>query len=60
MLSFNLSKTKVVFLGNFKSNNQVQVKIDGVNIERVYVDTFLGVIIDQFDLLETSHEICTI
>ena len=44
--SLNLSKTKIMF-GNCKSNNQVHVKIDSVTIERVYVNTFLGVIIDH-------------
>uniref|UniRef100_A0A3Q3EDH9 Reverse transcriptase domain-containing protein n=1 Tax=Labrus bergylta TaxID=56723 RepID=A0A3Q3EDH9_9LABR len=45
-LSLNLSKTKIMF-GNCKLNNDVNVKIDGVNIERVYVNKFLGVTIDH-------------
>ena len=50
----------IMLLGNFKSNKQVQVKIDVVNTERVYVNTFLGVIIDQFNLLKTWLETCTV
>ena len=36
-LSLNLSKTKIMLFGNFTLNNDVNVKIDGVDIERVYV-----------------------
>uniref|UniRef100_A0A3Q3EUW8 Reverse transcriptase domain-containing protein n=1 Tax=Labrus bergylta TaxID=56723 RepID=A0A3Q3EUW8_9LABR len=46
-LSLNLSKTKIMLFGNCKLNNDVNVKIDGVNIERVYVNKFLGVTIDH-------------
>uniref|UniRef100_A0A3Q3LLQ2 Reverse transcriptase domain-containing protein n=1 Tax=Labrus bergylta TaxID=56723 RepID=A0A3Q3LLQ2_9LABR len=46
-LSLNLSKTKIMLFGNCNLNNDVNVKIDGVNIERVYVNKFLGVTIDH-------------
>ena len=36
-LSLNLSKTKIMLFGNCNLNNDVNVKIDGVDIERVYV-----------------------
>jgi len=34
-LSLNFSKTKFMIFGNCKSNNQVQLQIEGVKIERV-------------------------
>ena len=46
-LSLNLSKTKIMLFGNCNLNNDVNVKIDGVDIERVYVYKFLGVTIDH-------------
>ena len=41
--SLNLNKTKIMIFGNCRMNSQ----IDGVIIERVAVNTFLGVIIDE-------------
>ena len=46
-LSLNLNKTKIMLFGNCKIHNQIQVQIDGVNIERVNENKFLGVIIDD-------------
>lgn len=36
-LSLNVSKTKIMLFGNCKSNNQVQVQTDGVNINTFLV-----------------------
>ena len=49
-LSLNLNKTKFMLLGSKKANTQVQIKIENVDIERVYENKFLGVILD--------HKIC--
>lgn len=46
-LSLNLSKTKIMFFGNHKIKANSTVKIDNVNIERVYEIKFLGVILDH-------------
>ena len=35
-LSLNLNKTKVMLFGNCRMNTQVQIQIDGVEIERVH------------------------
>ncbi len=47
-LSLNLNKTKIMLFGN--CNTEVKVSTDNVNIERVYENKFLGVILD--------HRIC--
>lgn len=49
-LSLNLSKTKLMLFGNRKVDTQVQMTIDDVNIERVYENKFLGVLL--------NHKIC--
>ena len=46
-LSLNLNKTKIMLFGKHKSNINVKLVIDGVNIERVKETKFLGVIIDE-------------
>ena len=48
-LSLNLKKTKFMLFGNKKiqSNTLVELKIDDVKLERVYENTFLGVVIDH-------------
>ncbi len=46
-LSLNMNKTKLMLFGNCEINTQVQIIIDGVNIERVYEIKFLGVILDH-------------
>lgn len=46
-LSLNLSKTKIMLFGKYKTNTQIQVQINGVHIERVFENKFLGVIIDD-------------
>lgn len=46
-LSLNLSKTKIMLFGKNKTNTQIQVQIDGIIIERVFDNKFLGVIIDD-------------
>ena len=46
-LSLNLSKTKFMLFGNCNKNTQVHLQIDGVNVERVYENKFLGVTIDD-------------
>lgn len=46
-LSLNLSKTKIILFGNSLRNAQVQIHVDGVEIERVLEHKFLGVIIDD-------------
>lgn len=46
-LSINLSKTKFILFSNCNKNTQVQIQIDGVGIERVNENKFLGVIIDD-------------
>lgn len=51
--SLNLNKTKMMLFGYGKNNSQVQILIDGVQIERINEITFLGVIID--DQLEIPH-----
>ena len=48
-LSLNLKKTKFMIFGNKKIplNTLVELKIDNVNLDRVYENIFLGVIIDH-------------
>ncbi len=46
-LSLNLNKTKMMLFGNYRINIQVQIQVDGVQIERVNENKFLGVIIDE-------------
>ena len=46
-LSLNLSKTKFMIFGNRNKNDEIQLEIDEVRIERVYEIKFLGVIIDH-------------
>ena len=46
-LSLNVSKTKFIVFGNRKVHDEVTLKIDDVEIERVAENKFLGVIIDK-------------
>ena len=46
-LSLNLSKTKMMLFSNHKTNIQVKIQVEGVEIERVSENKFLGVIIDE-------------
>ena len=46
-LSLNLAKTKLMLFSNHKIDNQVNIQLDGVEIERVSENKFLGVIIDD-------------
>ena len=46
-LSLNVSKTKFILFGKKKVNIQVKLEIDGVEIEQVKDNKFLGVIIDD-------------
>ena len=46
-LSLNVTKTKFVLFDNSRSNTQIKIKIDGVEIERVKEIKFLGVTIDE-------------
>lgn len=46
-LSLNLNKTKAMTFGNYKYNSELQIKIEGVQIENVIENKFLGVIIDN-------------
>ena len=46
-LSLNLSKTKFMLFSNHNKNTQVQIQVNGVDIDRVYENKFLGVIIDD-------------
>ncbi len=46
-LSLNLSKTKFIIFSNRQSNNKVKLMINNEEIERVYENKFLGVIIDH-------------
>lgn len=46
-LSVNVNKTKYVISGNHKVNKKVQIMIDKIEIERVYKNKFLGVVIDH-------------
>ena len=48
-LSLNLKKTKFMIFGNkiIPPNTTVELKIDGIQLERVYENMFLGVVIDH-------------
>ena len=46
-LSLNLTKTKFIIFGTRKKNHKATIKISGMEIERVYENKFLGVIIDD-------------
>ena len=46
-LSLNLSKTQLMLFGKHRTKTQMQIKIDGVEIERVHEIKCLGVIIDD-------------
>ena len=46
-LSLNLSKTKFMIFSNLKIDSEVSIKVDGIEIERVFENKFLGVIIDD-------------
>ena len=46
-LSLNLSKTSYMLFGNNSLSANIDIKINGVNIDRVRVAKFLGVLIDE-------------
>ena len=46
-LSLNLKKTKFIIFGYKKIKHEIKIMIDHVEIERVYENKFLGVIIDH-------------
>ncbi len=46
-LSLNISKTKFIIFGNRPINQRVQIIIDNVEVERVFENKFLGVVIDH-------------
>ena len=46
-LSLNVSKTNFILFGNRKHNEDVDITINNVKIDRVYVTKFLGVFIDS-------------
>ena len=46
-LSLNVKKTKIMLFGNSRTDTQIKVKIDGVEIERVKEIKFLGGTIDE-------------
>ena len=46
-LSLNVSKTKFIVFGNRSINQRVQITIDNVEVERVFENKFLGVVIDH-------------
>ena len=46
-LNININKTKFMLFGKHKSDTNVQIQIEGVNIETVNENTFLGVIVDD-------------
>ena len=46
-LSLNLSKTKLMLFGYHKINTHALIQVDGVDIERVHENKFLGVILDE-------------
>ena len=46
-LSLHLNKTKLMLFGNYKISTQALIQVDGVNIERVHENTFLGIILDE-------------
>ena len=46
-LSLNVSKTNFILFGNRKYNEDIDITINNVKIDRVYVTKFLGVLIDS-------------
>ena len=46
-LSLNVSKTNFILFGNRKQNEDLDITINNVKIDRVYVTKFLGVLIDS-------------
>ena len=46
-LSLNINKTKFIIFGNKKIDREVKIMINNVEIEQVYENKFLGVIIDS-------------
>ncbi len=46
-LSLNLRKTKFIIFSNRQSNNKVKLMINNEEIERMYENKFVGVIIDH-------------
>ncbi len=46
-LSVNVSKSNFILFGNRKHNEDVDITINNVKIDRVYVTKFLGVLIDS-------------
>ena len=46
-LSLNVAKTNVMVFSNHTKTSNVTVHINDTNIEMVYVNTFLGVLIDH-------------
>lgn len=46
-LSLNLIKTKIMLYGNCRISEQIQIQVDGVQIERGHERKFLGIIIDD-------------
>lgn len=46
-LSLNLNKTKFIVFGNRQINQNIQIMIENVKIERVFDNKFLGVVIDH-------------
>ncbi len=57
-LSINFKKTKMMLFGNWKTDIQLQIKIDNINIERMYETEFLGVILDH--KISWKSQICHI
>lgn len=56
-LSLNLSKTKVMRFGEGKEINQISI-VNNQCIERVSEYDFLGVMLDQKNLIYTSQYMC--
>ena len=46
-LSLNLDKTKYMIFGHRQIDTNIELTIDSITIERVYENTFLGVIVDH-------------
>ena len=46
-LSMNLSKTKYIIFGNKKTKDHIKIKINDIEMERVFSNKFLGVTIDS-------------
>ncbi len=54
-LSLNWSKIKIILFGNCRINTQINIQIDGITIERVTENKFLGITIDE--KLEITYKI---